>query len=63
LIRRAHDLGFLLSEVRELLDMAAGGHTCAEVRVLTLSHLVASQRKFAELHEMERCLCEYYGDV
>lgn len=56
LIRRARDLGFPLSEVRELLDMAAGGHTWAEVRALTLVHLKVVQRKIAELHEMERRL-------
>jgi MerR family mercuric resistance operon transcriptional regulator len=56
LIRRARDLGFSLSDVRELLDMAAGERTCAEVRALTLGHLGKVRRKIAELRAMERRL-------
>lgn len=58
LIRRARDLGFSLGEVRELLDMAAGGYTCAEVQALTLAHMDAVQCKIAELHEMKRRLAD-----
>ena len=57
-IRRSRGLGFTLDEVRALLRLADGHHTCAEVQALALEHLVSVRRKIADLQRLERTLSE-----
>lgn len=57
-IRRSRDLGFTLDEVRALLRLADGHHTCAEVQVLALEHLDSVRQKIADLQRLERTLSE-----
>jgi MerR family mercuric resistance operon transcriptional regulator len=52
-IRRSRELGFTLAEVRGLLSLVDGsGHTCAEVRSMTLHHLDDTRRKIADLQRL-----------
>ncbi len=55
-VNRRRELGFSLSEVRALLKLVDGGHTCAEVRELTLSHVEDIRAKILDLQHMERTL-------
>ena len=56
-VRRSRELGFKLQEVRGLLQLVDGGdYTCAEVKALTLDHVVEVRRKIADLRKMERVL-------
>lgn len=55
-VKRSRELGFSLSEVRALLKLVDGGHTCAEVRELTLSHVEDIRAKILDLQHMERTL-------
>ncbi len=52
-IRRARNLGFSMAQVRELLDLAGDkSQSCAEVDVLTRTHLFEVDRKIAELKSL-----------
>lgn len=56
-IRRSRQLGFTIQEVRGLLRLVDGGHyTCAEVKTLTLEHVVEVRRKITDLRKLERVL-------
>ena len=56
-IRRGRELGFSLDELRELLRLVDGGTcTCAEVRALTLDHVVSIREKIADLKRLERVM-------
>jgi MerR family mercuric resistance operon transcriptional regulator len=55
-VRRSRELGFSGTEVRTLLGLVDGGYTCAEVRELTLKHLVSVRAKIADLRRLERIL-------
>lgn len=56
-IRRARELGFTLDEVRVLLALAdREDGTCAEVRNVTLRHLLDVRAKLADLRRLERVL-------
>jgi MerR family transcriptional regulator, mercuric resistance operon regulatory protein len=55
-MRRSRELGFSGAEVRTLLGLVDGGCTCAEVRDLTLRHLVSVRAKIADLRRLERTL-------
>ena len=52
-IGRARNLGFSMAQVRELLDLADDkSQSCAEVDVLTRTHLFEVDRKIAELKSL-----------
>ncbi|MFO1186766.1 MAG: helix-turn-helix domain-containing protein [Alphaproteobacteria bacterium] len=56
-ILRARDLGFVLEEVRGLLDLVdSGAQTCAEVKNRTERHLADVRAKIADLRRMEKAL-------
>lgn len=56
-IRRARELGFTLDDVRALLALAdREGGTCAEVRDVTMRHLLDVRAKLADLRRLERVL-------
>ena len=57
-IRRSRELGFTLDEVRALLRLADGHHTCAEVQEVALEHLASVRQKIADLQRLERTLSE-----
>ena len=55
-IRRTRELGFSISEVRELLALVDGGFTCGEVRDITLHHLDDVREKIADLSRLASTL-------
>ena len=55
-IRRSRELGFALDEIRNLLGLMGGGHTCREVHAVGLAHLEHIRAKIADLRRMERTL-------
>jgi MerR family transcriptional regulator, mercuric resistance operon regulatory protein len=55
-IRRSRELGFTLDEIRNLLGLMRGGHTCGEVQAVALAHLTHVRAKIADLRRMERTL-------
>jgi MerR family transcriptional regulator, mercuric resistance operon regulatory protein len=57
-VRRARELGFTLDEIRNLLGLMGGRHTCGEVRAVALEHLERIRAKIADLRRMERTLAE-----
>ncbi|MHA1109141.1 MAG: MerR family transcriptional regulator [Alphaproteobacteria bacterium] len=58
-IRRCRELGFSLEKIRGLLDLAdGGGHSCDEVRDMTLAHVDDIVEKIVDLRRMERILKE-----
>ena len=59
-IRRARELGFSLTEIRNLLALSAenGRGTCGEVREVAARHLTDIRSKIADLCAMEQVLAE-----
>lgn len=57
-IRRSRAIGFSLDDIRNLLKLADRGHTCGEVRELTLAHVAGIQAKIADLERMAHLLRE-----
>jgi len=56
---RCRDLGFTLKQLRDLLTLVdETGHSCKEVKALTLDHLGSVQRKIGDLQRMEAVLTE-----
>ncbi|WP_418157736.1 MerR family transcriptional regulator [Benzoatithermus flavus] len=55
-IRRGRELGFTLDEIRDLLGLMVGKHTCGEVQTMALAHLDDIRAKIADLRRMERML-------
>lgn len=54
-VRRSRQLGFSLDEIRGLLRLVDGdAYTCAQVRELTLDHLVEIRRKITDLKRLKR---------
>lgn len=58
-IRRAHDLGFTLSEIRELLDLREDPACCAEVQALISHRMREVERQLASLRAMKGALAEH----
>jgi MerR family mercuric resistance operon transcriptional regulator len=54
--RRSRELGFTLDEIRNLLSLAEGSRTCAEVKAAAVAHLKDVRRKITDLRRMERTL-------
>lgn len=58
-IRRGRELGFTLDQVRDLLGLVRGhGLTCAEVKAMTVGHVVDIRRKVKDLKRLARVLNE-----
>ena len=57
-IRRSRELGFALSEARELLGLLDRGYTCAQVKALTVGHLQDVRDKIVDLQRLERSLAD-----
>jgi MerR family mercuric resistance operon transcriptional regulator len=57
-VRRAHELGFTLNEVRALLKLSAidGGSACVEVREISAAHLADVRARITDLRDMELVL-------
>ncbi len=61
-IRRCRELGFAISEITGLLDLAQTDEkTCEQVRQATAAHLVDVQAKIKDLRAMERTLKDLIG--
>ena len=58
-IRRSRELGFSLSEVRQLLEIVDGEHvSCVKVKEIADAHLLDIRKKIADLKKMETSLAE-----
>lgn len=58
-IRRARTLGFGISAIASLLQLAAPGRrSCATVRALALTHLADVRARLAELQQLEAALAD-----
>lgn len=58
-VRRSRQLGFSLDEIRGLLRLVDGhAYTCAQVRELTLDHVVEIRRKIEDLKRLKRVMEE-----
>ncbi len=58
-IRRSRELGFSLSQVRELLGLVRGHELmCAEVKSMTDGHVADIRRKVKDLKKLERVLTD-----
>jgi MerR family transcriptional regulator, mercuric resistance operon regulatory protein len=55
-IRRSRELGFSRDDIRNLLALARCGHSCGEVRQMTLAHVARIRGRIADLERMERLL-------
>jgi len=56
-IKRARELEFSLSEIRELLALSSPAHfSCKKVQAITASRLKLIRNKLAVLHEAEKAL-------
>ncbi|MBW3097028.1 MerR family transcriptional regulator [Pseudohoeflea coraliihabitans] len=55
-IRRSRQLGFTLDEIRNLLGLVDGGHTCGEVKDAAVHHIQAIRKRISDLRRMERTL-------
>ncbi len=55
-VRRSRELGFTLEEIRTLLRLVDGGHSCGEVQAVALDHLERIRAKIADLRRMEATL-------
>jgi MerR family mercuric resistance operon transcriptional regulator len=56
-IRRARQLGFILDDIRALLDLGGPGNaSCVEVREIASHHLEHIRAKIADLKKLERLL-------
>ena len=56
-VKRAQELGFTLTEVEELLELADGGPaSCDAARHLAETHIVELERKIADLEQMRASL-------
>lgn len=56
-IRRARELGFSIEDIKTLLALAEPGHaSCADVKVLTMSHLDSVRAKISDLRRLETIL-------
>jgi Cu(I)-responsive transcriptional regulator len=61
-IRRARDLGFLIEQIRALLDMAdQKEQSCEAVDVIAREHLAEVKRKLADLSALRRELESMIG--
>lgn len=56
-VRRSRQLGFSLDEIRGLLRLVDGdAYTCAQIRELTLNHVVEIRRKITDLKRLKRVM-------
>lgn len=56
-VKRAQELGFTLTEVEELLELADGGpDSCDTARALAEGHIADLDRKIADLRQMRTSL-------
>ena len=56
-VKRAQELGFTLTEVEELLELADGGpDSCDAARALAEGHIADLDRKIADLRQMRTSL-------
>ncbi|MGH3444743.1 MAG: MerR family transcriptional regulator [Nocardioidaceae bacterium] len=58
-IKHAQDLGYSLTDVEDLLQLADGGAaSCAEARAITGARLADLDRRIADLRRMRDCLAD-----
>lgn len=57
-IMRARELGFSLDAVRDLLTLAQGGQSCAQVEAMARAHLDEVRARIARLERVEQVLAE-----
>lgn len=58
-IRRCRELGFTISEIRELLSLVDGhNYTCADISAITKTHVEDVKRKISDLRKILKPLQE-----
>ena len=57
-VRRSRELGFSLDDIRTMFRLAARGHSCGDVRELTLAHAARIRSKIDDLVRMEKALTD-----
>lgn len=57
-VRRSRELGFSLDDIRSMFRLAARGHSCGDVRELTLAHAARIRSKIDDLVRMEKALTD-----
>jgi MerR family mercuric resistance operon transcriptional regulator len=57
-VRRGRELGFSLDDIRGMFRLADRGHSCGDVRELTLAHAARIRSKIDDLVRMERVLVD-----
>ena len=50
-IVRSREIGFSIADIRQLLNLIDSGVSCESVQQLTLSHLIATRAKIADLEK------------
>jgi len=55
-IRRSREIGFPLDDIRNLLKLAERGHSCGDVRQMTMAHVERIRGKSNDLERMENLL-------
>jgi len=61
-IKHAQELGYSLTEVEDLLQLADGGAaSCARARAITAARLAELDRRIADLCRMRECLVDMGG--
>lgn len=57
-VRRSRELGFSLDDIRSMFRLSDRGHSCGEVRTLTLAHAARIRSKIDDLVLMEQLLVD-----
>lgn len=58
-VKHAQDLGYSLTDVEQLLQLADGGAaSCAQARTITAARLADLDRRIADLRRMRDCLAD-----
>jgi DNA-binding transcriptional MerR regulator len=58
-VKHAQDLGYSLTDVEQLLQLAdSGAASCAEARAITTTRLADLDRRIADLRRMRDCLAD-----
>lgn len=57
-IRRSKELGFSITETRQLLSMSDGQNTCGDIQVFAEGHIRSIKSKISDLKKMQKTLSE-----
>ena len=55
-IRRSKELGFSITETRQLLSMSDGQNTCGDIQIFAEDHIRSIKSKISDLKKMQKTL-------